>query len=89
LQFQSKKRSACTNLAIQDVHLSELGTSPSACFSHQLEVCRSCHHFCRLHAIAAKRGDGLRPELLALFEHLRKPQGAVLPLQKSDGGRIA
>ena len=26
--------------------------------------------FLSLHALAAQRGDGLRPELLALFEHL-------------------
>jgi hypothetical protein len=31
--------------------------------------------FLALHAIAARRGDGLRPELLALFEHLAEASG--------------
>jgi len=38
--------------------------------------------FLSLHAIAAKRGDGLRPELLALFEHLAEASGCGVTVAK-------
>ncbi|SMG58067.1 hypothetical protein [Paraburkholderia susongensis] len=41
--------------------------------------------FLSLHALAAQRGDGLRPELLALFERYANPgfglQAAIEPEQ--------
>lgn len=37
--------------------------------------------FLPLHTLAAKRGDGLRPELLALFErHAKSTSGLSAPL---------
>jgi hypothetical protein len=38
-----------------------------------------------LHALAAKRGDGLRPELLALFERGGQPSsGLVAAIEPAD-----
>lgn len=40
--------------------------------------------FLSLHALAARRGDGLRPELLALFERLAAASGSSRPVP-ADG----
>jgi hypothetical protein len=49
--------------------------------------------FLSLHALAAKRGDGLRPELLALFErHVRSEMGLttiIEPVETELSCRVA
>jgi hypothetical protein len=42
--------------------------------------------FLSLHAIAAKRGDGLRPELLALFQRLEETRGCGIAVAKIGPG---
>jgi hypothetical protein len=42
--------------------------------------------FLKLHAIAAPRGDGLRPELLALFERLAESSGCGVTVAKLGRG---
>lgn len=44
--------------------------------------------FLSLHALAAQRGDGLRPELLALFErHVRPDAGLVALIEPVETER--
>jgi hypothetical protein len=42
--------------------------------------------FLSLHALAATRGDGLRPELLALFERLAETSGCGVAVAKIGRG---
>ena len=45
--------------------------------------------FLTLHALAARRGDGLRPELRNLLEHLAEAQKATLSVAIVDDCHLA
>ena len=45
--------------------------------------------FLQLHALAATRGDGLRPELRSLLERLAEAQKAILSVATTDNSHLA
>jgi hypothetical protein len=87
--FDSKNRSAATSQRGSV----DYGRSPPACGS-------GCHHarkgvqgimqrFLQLHALAATRGDGLRPELRNLLERLADAQKATPSVTIIDDCHLA
>jgi hypothetical protein len=88
-KFDSKNRSAATSQRGSV----DYGRSPPACGS-------GCHHarkgvqgimqrFLQLHALAATRGNGLRPELRDLLERLAEAQKATLSVAITDNCHLA